>query len=109
MKYEAIPVSFVKAEAGKHSGPPLEIDTNSEEPDTIVLHLKDFELEVGRSLYGEENVPIRKFAMHPKDAKFLIFSLITLLADNGDKVSIKLKDELHRIIEEEKSKGENNV
>ena len=75
MFHNAMPMSYRQAGLGKTYiaeiiGPPLQVKENPDAIDpSIIIELEDHFKQAGRDMFGVEDVPITRFALHLPSAR----------------------------------------
>jgi len=92
----------------EHTGPPLMVKENKEDPSHIVIELYDYMKVAMREMAGKEEVPITRIALFASDARWLCVHLIHALAktEKEDGVASRLEEAMLRIIDELRPDGE---
>lgn len=100
----AHPMEYARTSLGRvyvgetSSSPPLQVRPNNN-GNTIVIELEDITKMAGRVEFGIEEIPIFRFALHPRAATALCCHLIHALALTDDRVAKHLEQEMQRIME----------
>jgi hypothetical protein len=104
--HEAMPMSYKESGLGKvylaeTTGPPLRVKENPETTDpSVVIELEDHFKVAGRDIFGIEQLPTTRIALHIPAARRLCLDLIKTLAASGDRVAARLKEAMAEIVEE---------
>lgn len=92
-----------KVYAAEQTGPPLQVRPTVENPTHVAFELQDYLAVAARDLFGKEEVPIFRFALHASDARWLCVHLIHALAQcekNPTGIAHQLEEAFERILDE---------